>query len=178
MYKFGPLFVEDGRILAITDLDAPNFRIVEVRPIPDQEPEFRNVVPGTSAVIQNWAVSDGKFFVSYFRNLKTEIVIFDLAGNPIGHLPVDIDSTVRLLEGFDDMGELLFEQESFTEPARICRYSPKNGRSICGPSAPFLSTLRISVIEKSGSRQKMESAFRCIWSAAGNVIEAGSHPTS
>ncbi len=44
-YKFGPLFVEDGRILAITDLDAPNFRIVEVRPIPDQEPEFRNVVP-------------------------------------------------------------------------------------------------------------------------------------
>ena len=32
------------------------------------------------------------------------------------------------LKALDDMGELLFEQESFTQPARICRYSPKDGR--------------------------------------------------
>ncbi|MGC2549384.1 MAG: prolyl oligopeptidase family serine peptidase, partial [Candidatus Sulfotelmatobacter sp.] len=176
-YKFGPLFVEDGRILAITDLDAPNFRIVEVRPIPDQEPEFRNVVPGTSAVIQNWAVSDGKIFVSYFRNLKTEIVMFDLEGNPIGHLPVDIDSTVRLLEGFDDMGELLFEQESFTEPARICRYSPKNGRIDLWAkrTVPFDSRefghRKIRFPAKDGISIPMYLVGRR------HVIEAGSHPT-
>jgi prolyl oligopeptidase len=177
MYKFGPLFVEDGRILAITDLDAPNFRIVEVRPIQNQEPEFRNVVPGTSAVIQNWAVSDRKIFVSYFRNLKTEIVMFDLEGNPIGHLPVDIDSTVRLLEGFDDMGELLFEQESFTEPARICRYSPKNGRIDLWAkrTAPFDSRefghRKIRFTAKDGISISMYLVGRR------HVIDAGSHPT-
>jgi prolyl oligopeptidase len=31
-YKFGPLLRRDGRILAITDRDAANFRVVEVRP--------------------------------------------------------------------------------------------------------------------------------------------------
>jgi prolyl oligopeptidase len=127
-YKFGPLYVENGRILAITDLDAPNFRVVEVHPITDQEPEFRNVVPETDAVIQNWAVADGQIFVSYFRNLKTAIVMFDLAGNRIGRLPVEADSTVRSIAGFEDSDELLFEQESFTEPMRISRYSAKNGR--------------------------------------------------
>ncbi len=31
-YKFGPQLLRDGRILAITDRGAANFRIVEVRP--------------------------------------------------------------------------------------------------------------------------------------------------
>ena len=30
-YKFGPILLDDGRVLAITDLGCPNYRIVEVR---------------------------------------------------------------------------------------------------------------------------------------------------
>ena len=65
-YKFGPLLLTDGRILAITDRDAPNFRIVEVRPRRGQEPEFMDVVPESDAVIQNWTVVGEQIFVSYF----------------------------------------------------------------------------------------------------------------
>jgi prolyl oligopeptidase len=124
-YKFGPLILNDGRVLAITDHNAPNFRIVDLRPRPGQEPEFVDVVRETDAVIQNWTVADGQIFVSYIRRLETEVHIFDLAGRRLGQLAVEGSDTVRLLGGFEDTDQLLFEQESFLKPVQICCYSPK-----------------------------------------------------
>jgi prolyl oligopeptidase len=126
-YKFGPLLLHDGRILAITDRDAANFRIVEVRPRQDHEPEFIDIVPESDAILQDWAVAEKQVFVSYVRKLKTEVDIFDLAGKRLGHLPLEASNTIRFIGGLGDTDELLFEQESFLEPIQIQRYSPKSG---------------------------------------------------
>ena len=123
-YKFGPLLLKDGRILAVTDREAPNFRIVEVRRRKGLEPEFLNVVPSGDLPIQNWTVSGDRIFVSYLRELQTEIDIFDLSGKPLGQVPVNKWDTVRLLGSSEDGDELFFEQESFTKPVQICTYSP------------------------------------------------------
>ena len=124
-YKFGPLLLRDGRILAITDRDAPNFRIVELQLRADSEPEFVDIVPEEGSVIRSWTVAGKHVFVSYVRSLKTEVRIFDLAGRHVPQLPIEQDVTVHLISGADDQDELLFEQESFIEPARISRYSVK-----------------------------------------------------
>lgn len=126
-YKFAPLVLPAGRILAITDRDAPNSRVVEVRVRPNQKPEFVDVAPESDAVIQSWAVAGKQIFVSYVRNLKSEIDIFDMAGRRVGRLPIAPGDTVRLIEGGGEETELLFEQESFTQPIRICKYSPTTG---------------------------------------------------
>ncbi len=123
-YKFGPLLLPDGRILAITDRGAHNFRIVEVRLRQCQEPEFVDVVPESDVVMQDWAVIGEQIFVSYIRKLKTEVDIFDPAGRRVGQVPLDASSTVRLSSGSECTDELLFEQESFTQPAKTYRYSP------------------------------------------------------
>jgi prolyl oligopeptidase len=125
-YKLGPLLLQDGRILAITDRDAPNFRIVELRQRRNPEPEFVDVVHETDAVIQNWTLAGERIFVSYVRKLKTEVGVFDLVGKRRGHLPLE-DSTVRFVGGFGDTDELLFEQESFVHPIQIRSYSPTAG---------------------------------------------------
>jgi prolyl oligopeptidase len=126
-YKFGPLLLQDGRILAITDWKAPNFKIVIVRPRQGREPELVNVVPESDAVIQTWAVVGERIFVSYLRKLNTEVDILDLTGQRLGQLAIDTSSTVRLIEGTECTEELLFEQESFTEPTQTCMYSPTSG---------------------------------------------------
>jgi prolyl oligopeptidase len=123
-YKFGPVLLQDRRILAITDRNAPNFKIVEVRMGRNQVPEFVDVVPESDAVIQNWAVIGEQIFVSYIRNLKTEVSIFDLGGRRLGQLPLDASSTIRLIDGCADADEVIFEQESFTQPIRVCKYCP------------------------------------------------------
>ena len=126
-YRVGPQLLKDGRILAITDLDAPNCKIVEVRPLAGREPEFVDVVPECDSLIQSWTIAGRRIFVSYLRRLKTEVAIFDLSGHSLGLLPVDASETVRLLGGSDDVDELLLEQESFTKPIQVCRYSLRSG---------------------------------------------------
>jgi len=180
-YKFGPLFVkdgrvQDGRILAITDLDAPNFRIVEVRTRQNRQPEFVDVVPESDAVIQDWAVAGERICVSYLRKLKTEVNIFDLKGRRLGQLPVDPSSTVRLISAVECTDELLFEQESFIQPARTCRYSPTDrqvtlwqNRIVSFDSGKF-AHLQVWFAAKDGTQIPMYLV------ALRNVLEGGSHP--
>jgi prolyl oligopeptidase len=128
-YKFGPSLMKDGRILAVTDRDAPNSRIVRLRLREGLEPEFVDVIPATDVPIQNFEVTETRIFVSYTREIKTQIAVFDLFGKPLGELPIDKSDTVRLTGGSPDEDELFFERESFTKPIQICRYSSRNGEA-------------------------------------------------
>jgi prolyl oligopeptidase len=119
-YKFGPLLLEDGRVLAVTDHDAPNLRIVEIRPLKSNPPEFRDVVPCSELRIQNWVASRDRIFVSYLQGLHPEIRIYDLTGNELGRESFDDRDTLRLLGVSEGGDELLVEQESFTKPVQIC----------------------------------------------------------
>lgn len=176
-YRFGPLLLNNGHILAITDHKSPNFRIVDVRPRRGREPEFIELVPETDAVIQNWVVAGGQIFVSYIRNLKSEVEIFDLSGQRLGRLPVEPSETLRLLGGVEDEGELLFERESFTKPIEMCRYSPTTSevslwadRRVPFDSGEFAHT-QIWLTAKDGMRIPMFLVGKR------NVSDGGPHPT-
>ena len=176
-YKFGPLLLKDGRILAVTDQEAPNLRIVEVRRRKGLEPEFLNLVPGGDLPIQNWTVSGDRIFVSYLRELQTEIDIFDLSGKPPGHVPVNKWDTVRLLGSSEDGDELFFEQESFTKPVQICSYLPAKSevrlwteRKIPFDPKGFCHT-QVWFPAKDGTQIPMFLVGRQ------EVIDGGGHPT-
>ena len=122
-YTFGPVLLKNGRILALTDCQAPNSRIVEIHSRREQEPDFVDVIPESDALIQDWVVADNRIFVLYIRGIRAEVSIFDLSGRQLGQLPGEASDTVRLLAGSSEEDELFFEQESFTKPLQICRYS-------------------------------------------------------
>jgi len=176
-YRFGPSLVKDGRILAITDFEAPNFRIVEVQPGKDANPEFRDIVPAADAMIQNWIVAGERIYVTYIRGLKTQIDIFDLAGRRVGQLPVEASDTVRLLGASEDGHEVLFERESFTKPIQICSYLPAGAQvsSLAERAVPFdakaFGHLQVWFTAKDGMRIPMFLVGRR------DVLDSGSHPT-
>ncbi|MGE5111378.1 MAG: prolyl oligopeptidase family serine peptidase [Acidobacteriaceae bacterium] len=122
-YQFGPILLKNDRILALTNCRAPNFRIVEIYLRREQEPNLVDVIPERDALIQDWAVAGNRIFVLYIRAIKAQVEIFDLSGKHLGQLPVEASDTVRLLGGSGEADELFFEQESFTKPLQICRYS-------------------------------------------------------
>jgi len=121
-YKFGPLLLKD-RILAITDRDSPNSRIVEVRSRAGGPPEFVDVVAESDCPIRGWAVTSDRIYVSYIRGVRSEIRVFGLQGEKLGQLPIGESDTVRIVGASVENDELLIEQESFTKPIQICRYS-------------------------------------------------------
>jgi prolyl oligopeptidase len=121
-YRFGPLLLKD-RILAITDRDSPNSKIVEVCPQAGPPAEFVEVIPESDRPIRDWAVTSNRIYLSYLRGAKSEIQVFSLQGENLGQLPVGESDTVRILGASSEHEELLIEQESFTEPIQICRFS-------------------------------------------------------
>ena len=117
-HTFGPRLLP-GRILAITDRDAPNFRIVELRIYPNRDPEWIEVVPENGSRIRQWIIAGDRIIVSYVRQAATCVSVFDLEGNKTDEWPVRAGGrTVRFVAASSDSDELVLETESFTRAGR------------------------------------------------------------
>jgi prolyl oligopeptidase len=123
-FRFGPLLLP-GRVLAITDRDAPNLRIIELRLRPNAEPEWMDLIPESDSRIQQWAVAGDRIVTLTARGLDRHICIFDLAGRKTEEVVVNQDETLRIIGATPESDELFLERESFTDPIRIVRYSPR-----------------------------------------------------
>lgn len=127
-YEFGPVLIDDGRILAMTDLGSPNRRIVELNQTSDTDTKFTDVIPPSDVPIQSWIVTGEQIVVSYLRGLKTEIEIFDVWGNRLNRLPSREEDTLRLVGASESDDEIFLERESFVEPIRLYSYSARQTR--------------------------------------------------
>lgn len=124
-YTIGPL-LQGGRVLAITNREAPNLRIVEVRSQQGRQADFVDVIPECESRIQSWIATRNRIVVSYAREAATEVLIFDQHGKRLGTLPNEGSDTIRLVGGSVDNDEVFVERESFTKPIAIYRYSCRN----------------------------------------------------
>jgi prolyl oligopeptidase len=175
-YTFSPRLLP-GRILAMTDRDAPNFRIVELRLRDGQDPEWLNLVAESEDRIARWVIAGDRLFVSYAQQGSSRVSIFDLSGNYTGELPARPSETLSLIPCAPDSDELLFEAESFTEPVSIFRYSPGTGaRSLWAKTrTPFESSrythVQVWYASKDGTEIPMYLVGRR------DVLDGGTHPT-
>src|SRR5258708_4476505 len=140
-YMLG-LRLMDDKILAITDRNAPNRRIVEIRLRENGEHEWIDIVPENDTSISNWRVVGESIFVSYMKDIQHRVVIFDFSGKKTGEISIRSDETLRIIGGSSDSDESLLETESFTEPIGIFRYSARsNERALWAKRRiPFDST--------------------------------------
>jgi prolyl oligopeptidase len=176
-YRFAPVLLERDRILAVTDHEAPNSRVVEVRPRKGQNPEFLDVIPARDIPIQNVAVTGSRIFVSYIRTVHTQIAVFDRTGRRVGELPIDKSNTVRFIGSSPDEDELILEEESFTKAVQIYQYSSRSGerhlwaeRKIPFQSNEFNHT-QVWYTAEDGTRIPMFLVGHR------SVLEGGRHPT-
>jgi prolyl oligopeptidase len=116
----------DEKILAITDHEAPNRRIVEIRLQEGGKPKFIDIVPESDMMIKKWILAGDSIFVSYAKDMEHRIFAFNLLGKKITELPVRGDETFTMVGGSPENDELLFQTESFTEPLGLFRYSTKS----------------------------------------------------
>jgi len=130
-YSFGPLFFR-GRILAITNRNAPNLRIVELKLRSGAEPEWIDLIPESDSRILQWAVAGDRIVILCGKDMDRQIRVYELSRELNGHLAerkteevaVNPEETIRIAGAGPQSDELFLERESFTEPVRIVRYSP------------------------------------------------------
>jgi len=159
-YLLGLRFLDD-RILAITDREAPNRKIVEMRLGDNGEHTWVDLIPETDTPISNWLIAGDTIYVSCVKEMIHRIFVFDLSGKKLGEMPTRSGETLRIIGGSPDSDEVLIETESFTEPIAVFRYSAKtNERTLWAKrSIPFDSEdfdySQIWFMSKDGTRIPM-----------------------
>jgi prolyl oligopeptidase len=168
----------NGRIFAITDCGAPNRKIVEICLREAGNAEWIDVVPEAESPITDWLVAEDAHFVTYMKEMISRIFVFDLTGLKREEIPIQRDSTIRLIGTAPDSGELLFETESFAEPIAICRFSRKANECMRWAKTSFeefdsgnFSYSRVWFTSKDGTRVPMFLAGRR------DVLDRHSNPT-
>jgi prolyl oligopeptidase len=178
-YSFGPLLLP-GRILAITDRDAPNLRIVELRLRPGVEPEWMDLIPESDSRILQWAVAGDRILTLSGKAMDRQIRVYyltgDVAGRKTEEVTVNPEETFRIAGAAPGSDEVFLERESFTDPVRIVRYSPE--RKECALWAKKTVPAGLSDVghtqtwypSKDGTRIPMYLVGR------GEVLAGGCHP--
>jgi len=127
-FTFGPTFAQ-GKILAITDRDAPNFRIVEIRERAGEEPAWIDIVPESNLRIHQWIIAGDHVVVSYMQGDATRVRVFDFDGRLASEWPARSKGcTVRFLAASQDGDEVILETESFARPPAILRCALRGNR--------------------------------------------------
>lgn len=115
-FSLGPALIGD-KVLALTDRDAPNLRIVAICLREEGDPEWVDIVPETKDKIQQWVVTSDRILVSYVREAETRVRVFDLEGNEKQEWPTRTGGrTVRFLAASPVSDEVVIECESFAIP--------------------------------------------------------------
>jgi prolyl oligopeptidase len=176
-FTFGPRFISD-RLFAITDRDAPNLRIVELRSRGDRQFDWIDRVAEQSERIRQWMVAGERIVVSYSRGSETRVSVYDLEGHQTTEWPVrHSGSTVRLIGGAPDRDEIGIEVESFNHPpaALLCSVNTSRFTLWAQSKVPFdperYAHRQVRYTSKDGAPIPMFLVGRR------DVIARGPHPT-
>lgn len=173
-YIFVPVLLKN-RVFALTDRDAPNFRIVELRPQSVGETEWIDVIPEKNSRIHQWLIAADRILVSYICKNHAQVLVFDLEGKPVGEIETLEEETLRLLNCSHD-SEVFVERESFIKPIAVSRYCPSTGKENLWAkrNIPFdpktFTHMRVWFDSKDGTRIPMFLV------GGRNIVSEGCHP--
>jgi prolyl oligopeptidase len=115
-------FLLDNDILALTDREAPNHRIVRIDRKNPGRGNWRSVVPESESRIQGLAVTRQLIVVAYTRARSTRLETFDLFGNALGEIPLPCEGTASLFPCRSDTDAIFYRSSSFAHPPSIQCY--------------------------------------------------------
>lgn len=172
--RFRPRFV-DGELLLLTNLDAPNNRVVTVDPdAPDPDPsQWREVLPEASDVLANYHVADGSLYAEYLHNVNTRIERFGMDGAPTGEIDVPPHHSASLRTWRD--GRALLSLSSLTAPAHVLEVDMEtlDADEWLPPRTPFdgadFELTQVWYTSRDGTRAPMYVAHRRDLDPAGNA---------
>ena len=111
--RFYPRIV-NGELLVRTNLKAPNNKIVAIDPENPSREAWRDVVPESDDVLQDFTVIDEKLYLTYLHNVSARIRAFALDGTAAGEVAVPDHHRATIREA--GPGKALLTVESFLQP--------------------------------------------------------------
>lgn len=128
-FNTSPLDVVDGRVLAHTNLGAPNYRVVLIDPAAPAPESWATVVPEKPEVLSGTETSAGSLFCFYLKDANTKIYQHKLDGTLVREIGLPALGSAGGLGGKRAEKTLFYTFTSFTYPPSIYKFDPATGVS-------------------------------------------------
>ena len=120
----------DGPIFWIqTDLDAPRGRLIAIDTRHPERGNWKNVVPQGADKLESSSVVDNVFLLSYLKDARTEVRVYDLKGKFVRNVDLPGIGTANGFGGKRKDKETFYLFTSFISPTTVYRYVPREGKS-------------------------------------------------
>jgi prolyl oligopeptidase len=119
----------EEKFLVLTDIGAPNYRVVLVDAKNPAEDSWSTLIPEKSEVITSANVVGGKLFVSYLKDASTRVFQHDLAGNLEKEIELPALGSAQGFRGKKEDQLTFYTFTSFTHPPTIYKYDIASGTS-------------------------------------------------
>ena len=149
------------KLIARTNWQSPNGRIVLIDLHHPQRNAWREIVPESNARVQSFAVVGSFVFVSLVENTACRIEVFDLSGMHCGILECPPHGTPRLLPSRSDSDTLFYSFTSFSNPPAIFTHNIHTGKvgvwaqNQVRFNATSIEVERVEYVSKDGTKVPM-----------------------
>ena len=119
---------ERSKFFMLTNIDAPNYRVVSFELSDPAQAGWEDIIPETSNVLSA-ASGGGKLFGTYLVDAKTEVKQFDTEGKLERQVDLPGIGTASGFSAKEYDEELYFSFTSFTDPSTIYKYDIDSGKT-------------------------------------------------
>ena len=117
----------NGRLLMLTDKDAPNYRLTSINATQPDTTQWIDVIPEAAELLEGVNTGGGKIFAFYLKDASSKIYQFDYSGNREKEIALPAIGTAVGLSGKRDVQTLFYSFTSFTTPSTVYRYDVNSG---------------------------------------------------
>jgi prolyl oligopeptidase len=121
---------DDGPVFWIqTDLDAPRGRVIAIDTRHPERNNWNTIVPQSTDELDFSNVVDNQFLLSYLKDARTEVRIYDLKGKLLHSVDLPGIGSASGFGGKRNDKETFYSFTSFISPTTIYRYDLEAGKS-------------------------------------------------
>jgi prolyl oligopeptidase len=120
----------DGPVFWIqTDLQAPRGKLIAIDTRHPERANWKTVVPETKDKLEQTTLVDNRFLLSYLKDARTEVRVYDVEGKLIHNVDLPGIGTATGFQGKRKDKETFYSFTSFISPTTVYRYEPAAGKS-------------------------------------------------
>ncbi|HEY0977364.1 MAG TPA: prolyl oligopeptidase family serine peptidase [Flavobacteriales bacterium] len=118
-----------GKFLVMTEVDAPNYRLVEVDPAKPGKENWKDIIPQKKELLQGVSTGGGNLFAEYLKDATSRFYRYKLDGTSEQAIQLPDIGSAGGFGGKRDDTFGFYSFTSFTDPGSIYKYDYATGKS-------------------------------------------------
>ena len=119
----------DGYFYVLTDVQAPNYRLVRISVDDTDVEKWEEVLPEKDYLLESVQTAGGQFFANYLENATNQVYVYDYQGNKEQQLSLPGTGSVAGFGGKHTSKVVYYTYTSFIYPTTVFQYDIESGSS-------------------------------------------------